>query len=115
MLSERYASTAKSSLSIVLIPFGFQFEKDFRAQIAQTNQNEIASEKLQKLIRNFDDFERIKYGRFLATGTRIVNSALKSNILKLECISIDSINETAIQIQRPIRKPKAWNMMAAAE
>lgn len=45
---------------------------------------QFALQKYHNLIGEVNNFERIKYEQFLATGTKTVNKALKSNILKLE-------------------------------
>lgn len=41
-------------------------------------------EKYRAIIKDLNDFERLKCDQFVAIGTKTVNGALKSNILKLE-------------------------------
>lgn len=45
---------------------------------------QIAMQKYHTLVKDLNNYGRLEYDRFLATGTKTVNRALKSNILKLE-------------------------------
>lgn len=67
-----------------------KIEKDLRAVNGKVDLKQIAMQKYHKLIGDLNNFERLKYDQFLATGTKIVNTALKSNILKLECANDSS-------------------------
>lgn len=66
-----------------------QIENDLCALNGKIDLKQIAMQKYQRLIKDLNKFERMKYEQFLATGTKTVNSALKSNILKLEFASDD--------------------------
>lgn len=61
-----------------------QIENDFRTINGETDLMQIAMQKYHTLVKDLNNYERLEYDRFLATGTKTVNRALKSNILKLE-------------------------------
>lgn len=61
-----------------------QIENNLRAPNGKNDLKQIAMQKYQTLNDDLNKFERLKYEQFLASGTKTVNNALKSNILKLE-------------------------------
>lgn len=61
-----------------------KIENDSRALNGKNDLKQVALQKYQTLVNDLNNFERIKYEQFLAVGTKTVNGALKSNVLKLE-------------------------------